>query len=210
MTDKSMTDQRTAPKRSRPEINLPYSMAAAKFGKEAAALMARKDSSVAGEAKRMSSEAFKWVIAYEVAEDPEDINTLPEFVAYLRKHSKVYLVARGGHWRGEELLDTIPPQVAARLEERARLICGQRASEARERGEDGFGDDEYDASNGGYTNGGNEASRALVWGGRDWGDGDGALQQALRDWLAVHPTADKRLAEVARVVIDQLARSTVE
>lgn len=108
-----------------PEIDIPYTVAAARYGAAIAAMCRRKALSSAAEAREKPADKFRWSLVYDMAADP-DTTDEADFLVALQGASKVYLVGRGFKWRDWEELPTIPPQIMARLEERARLICGQR------------------------------------------------------------------------------------
>lgn len=113
-----------------PEINIPYAVASTRYGGAIAAMMDRKASSRALEAIDKSADKFRWALAYSIGPDPEDTLDENEFLEALKENTSVYLVGRGFKWKAWESLGIIPPQIMARLEERARLICGQRNSPA--------------------------------------------------------------------------------
>lgn len=110
-----------------PEIKLPWPVAAARYGTAIAALMGRKATSRAMDAIDQPADKFNWVLAYKMADDPATADEA-EFLAGLKAGTSVWLICRGFKWKGWEELPDIPPQIMVRLEERARLICGQRAA----------------------------------------------------------------------------------
>ena len=108
------------------EIIIPYQSAAAKYGMQVANIMSQIRSSRAYTAIDMQPHEFRWLIRYTMSPDPSDITDAEEFSEYLGKHSEVSLVARGGKAKWIEPLPVVPPQVKARFDERARLICGRQ------------------------------------------------------------------------------------
>lgn len=163
-----------------PEIKIPAELAISRFGAVVADLMEKKDASVAAQAKKMAAREFSWTLAYDQAKDPEDISDAEEFLGYLIAKSRVYLVARGGHWKGWQELDVLPPQVRAKFEDRARLVCAQRAHWARH--QDGE-PEEPDGFNAGTS---------------------ADIMDQLDTWLVDNPRADRRLAAVARLALEKL------
>jgi hypothetical protein len=160
------------------EIEIPYQMAAKRYGAAVADLMAKRDASVAAEAKRMEPHQFKWHIGWNQAQDPPGIVDYQDFLGALVRGTEVFLICRGGHFKGWQPLDVLPPQVRSKLEERSRLVCNQRTHW----GDNGQQDQEPE----------------------DEPDGGAAVLDGLNYWLDAHPGADKRLAAVARLALEHL------
>lgn len=114
-----------------PRINIPFAVAKQRYGREVADLMARKAQSVAEAAKRMNADEFKWTLEYAKADDPKTDDP-KEFAELLADHSLIYLVARGGNWKGWERIGIVPPQVMVRFEERAKLVCRRHENQPTE------------------------------------------------------------------------------
>ncbi len=106
-----------------PEIKLPYGIVASRYGPEAAAILRTLQDGKAEDAKSKPAKDFNWSIGYEIAADP-DTKDAAEFAQYLANYSAAWLVCNGFKWKAQVKLSSIPEQIMARLEERARLICG--------------------------------------------------------------------------------------
>jgi hypothetical protein len=163
-----------------PSIPLPYEAVARHYGGQANEIMERFRSSRNKAAAEYPPESYKWTIEYERASDPP--TDVPElFARILATNSKVYLVARGNKLKQWEELFATPPQVMARFEERARMVCDQRRHESAHPLEPtDLEVPEYKSDR---------------------------LVDALDDWLKHHPKASKPLATIATIALELLVES---
>ena len=179
----------TGPRGGIPRIDIPAAVAIQRYGVHVATIMDQLAVSRQGRKGNMAARGreakdFAWSIDYEQAADPipnpEVPSTEDDFVNYLAKHSKVYLMARGYHWRGYVQIPP-PPQVLAKFQERARLIFGMRNNS--EEVDDGIDEDS-----------GMRIS-------------DAELRGAVTKWQHAHPKADGRLLVVLAACLEQLIAS---
>lgn len=109
-----------------PEIPLPPGTADRNFRKPIADILEVAAKNSSPDVQRLRVEDIRWSLAYEQGPDP-DVDDRVAFAAMLAEASKMYLFARGtgnaSKWKGAALLESAPPQIMARFEERARLIC---------------------------------------------------------------------------------------
>jgi hypothetical protein len=162
------------------EIDIPYKVAAARYGTAVAEIMGHLAKSDANRAKKMNADEFRWYLGYRQAEDPVGVIDEAVFFRALVKDSTIWLIARGGRWRGAYVLTTLPPQIEARFAERAKLICGQTASPVK-------------AQPGDVAPGTATTTAADV-------------ENALAEWIKSHPKADRGLLAVIRFALQQLFR----
>lgn len=169
-----------------PAVDIPYPNACRNYGGAVAKILddlSHSKSTV----RDADPKGFKWQIAFQRAEDPPSVSDHAAFYSYLAANSKIYLKATaratghgGGAWMGVEELFIVPPQIQAKFEQHARLICAQRKAE-KER----------------------EQEPELVPT-PEPANGDGI---DLEGWLESHPEHDKRLASIARSVLHHLMQS---
>jgi len=107
-----------------PEISVPHNVAERNYGGAMADIMSALATSRAADARELTADKFRWSLAYKQCPDPAETDPV-RFAQALSAGSVVYLIARGAKWRGCATLGWTPPQVMAKFEERARLMCGQ-------------------------------------------------------------------------------------
>lgn len=113
-----------------PEVTLPPSVVQRNHSRDMADIMDSLARSGAADARHLTYDKLRWALAYDQGQDPDQNDTRDPvvFATLLAQASKVYLIARGGKFRGCAILNETPPQIMAKFEERARLICGTVAS----------------------------------------------------------------------------------
>jgi len=176
---------------------IPYPAVEKHYGKQAAAIVARIQSSKVGKAREQPAAAFKWSVIWEMGKDPDTSDPVA-FARELTNRTKAHLVATGfsGIW-SEELLPPFPAQVIVRIKERARLICGSRSPPSEEPEEP----EEPESARAAHPVP-NRLKRM-----REGTDKGASLMSAFHLWCQQHPTADPILVRVVKYNLQQLTQS---
>lgn len=172
----------SAPKAGIPRIAIPFAQAVSRYGVYVAEVMRQLANARAKTAEGKQAKDFTWSIDYDQGSDPPVVSDEDSFVEHLQRNSQVYLVARGHHWKGWAVLEETPQVVRVKFEERARLVCGMRNKES----------DDFDAVE--------SIPKPSETTNQD-------LMDVFNDWMKTRPYADKHLARVIEVGLNELFES---
>lgn len=168
-------------------VSLPWSSVQSKYSGQMAEIIDDLQKSAASTAtKSLPPQKIRWYLACQRAEDPPQITDPEAFRGYLAANSQVYLKAVADRWIGYAVIDAVPAHFMAQFEQRAKWITDHRKRES-------------EASSG--------AMSVLFQPDHEpQPERPNALLEALENWLEAHDH-DRRLAQVARVALEQLADS---